>query len=239
VRTDAGELWFPDDDKVMLPYIQSTGTWEPTEGALLRPLLRPDTRFLDVGANVGYFSAFVARECPHGTIDAVEPDARNVALLRMNMWQHAPHARIHPVALGNTRAVAALRLDAVNYGNTRIGGDSAATQLAALIPGDELFAGRVFDVVKIDVQGYELEVMQGLQRTLRASERVAVVVEFFPEAIKDRGLRPLDVLAQYRGMGFERVACVAGKLARLDDDAVLAVCRDAGADGFVNLLLRR
>lgn len=235
-----GGLWLPADDRVILPYMRSAGTWEPSEGALLRSLLGPRSRFLDVGANVGYFSALAAKCSPHGTIDSVEPEPRSVSLLRLNLWSLAPHARIWPVGLGVRRGVVALRVEQGNPGNTAVDERPRnATRLAALARGDELFGGQRFDVIKVDVQGYEVDVIEGLEDTLRASRRVCVLAEFFPSAMMDRGLSPIEALRFYRSMGFDRVVDVAGKLQRLDDDEILSLCHRSGRDGFVNLLLRK
>lgn len=240
VSTDVGGLWLPADDRVILPYMRSSGTWEPGEAELLRSLLRPNSRFLDVGANVGYFSALAAKLCPQGTIDAVEPEPRSVSLLRLNLWTLAPHAQVWPVGLGLRRGIAALHVEQGNPGNTFVEENSArATRLAALVRGDELFAGRRFDVIKVDVQGYEPEVIQGLEETLRRSGQVSVVVEFFPDALRQRGLPPSDVLRLYQGMGFERLVDVAGRLLRLEEEELLSMCQSAGRNGFVNLLLRK
>jgi FkbM family methyltransferase len=240
VATDVGDLWYPADDQVMLPYLRATRTWEPAEGRLLASLLRPDSRFLDVGANVGYFSVFAARACPRGTVDAVEPDMRALSLLRLNLWSHAPQAKVWPLALGRSRGAVALRVDKTNYGDTRVEtGEEEGAQVAAMASGDELFAGRRFDVIKIDVQGYEDEVLLGMQQLLHASQPVCIVAEFFPLAIEDRGLRPLDVLSTYRSLGLDRLVSVGGRLERLDDEGVLSLCRNAGKNGFVNLLMRK
>ena len=60
IETDLGPLWMQTSDEVMRPYLLRRKAWEESTGALLRRLLRPGARFLDVGANVGYFSLFVA-----------------------------------------------------------------------------------------------------------------------------------------------------------------------------------
>jgi FkbM family methyltransferase len=240
VPTDVGDLWYPANDQVMLPHLRATRSWEPSEGQLLASLLRPDSRFLDVGANVGYFSVFAARICPRGTIDSVEPDARALSLLRLNLWTHAPHAKVWPLALGRARGAVALQIDDANYGDTRVqAGEESAVQLAAMMSADEAFAGRAFDVIKIDVQGFEDEVVLGMQHLLRGASRLSIVAEFFPLAIEDRGLRPRDVLATYRSLGLDRVVSLGGRLERLDDEGVLSLCRNAGKNGFVNLLLRK
>jgi FkbM family methyltransferase len=217
-----------------------TGTWEPGEGRLLRSLLQPKSRFLDVGANVGYFTAMAAKHCPRGSIDSVEPDPRNAACLELNVWALAPHATIHRAALGPRRDVVALTFDHSNSGNTRIAERVAPSGAhVPMITADELFPHQVFDVVKIDVQGYEDQVLLGMRKLLRRSPDVCVVAEFYPSAIRERGEHPVEVLRTYRALGLDRVVCVEDRLERLEDEQVLALCAAAGREGFVNLLLRR
>lgn len=242
VRTIHGDLWLHADDQVMLPYLRSSGVWEPSEERLLSSLFRPTTRFLDVGANVGYFSVVASKLAPRGSIDAVEPLPANLALLRMNLFMHAAAARIWPLALGSGRDVLPLRFEARNYGDARLGSASAqsglspaASILAPVVAADDLFANQQFDLVKIDVQGYELEVLRGMRRILRTA---IVVAEFFPNAIEDRGLDPAAVLAGYRELGLEWSAAVESRLERLDDRQLIGLCRNAGPNGYVNLVLR-
>lgn len=240
VVTDVGELWLPANDLVMLPYMRHAGVWEPGEGRLLRSMLEPGARFLDVGANVGYFSLLAAQVSPTGTVDAVEPEPRNLALLRLNLWLHRVAAQIWPVGLGNTHSLGALRVDPKNPGNTTLEANAAnAIQLAAIARGDEIFEGRSFDVVKIDVQGAETDVVGGMSELLARSHGIRLVVEFFPQAISERGQDPRDVLLFYHSLGFYRVVEIDGRLLRLDDDEILALCAGAGQGGAVNMVLRR
>lgn len=234
-----GALWLPADDKVILPYLRNAHEWEPEEGKLLRSLLRPGSAFLDVGANVGYFSALASRAAPGGTIDAVEPEPRNVSLLRMNLWAHASHANVWPVALGQERQVVGLTTEVNNPGNTSVDfAQSKTTRLAALLRGDEVFDGRRFDVIKIDVQGFERDVLLGLVDTIRRSRSVAIVTEFFPASLEARGLDPLETLSVYRSLKLTRMVSVKDQLLSLDDEEVIAVCASSGKQGFVNLVLR-
>ena len=101
VRSDVGDLWFPADDQVMLPYIAKNGTWEPEEGALLKSLARPGCRFLDVGQTLGTSASSSRHSVPDARIDCVEPSPLIVELLRLNLWAADVHAEVWPVALGN------------------------------------------------------------------------------------------------------------------------------------------
>ena len=64
--------------------------------------------------------------------------------------------------------------------------------------GDDLFAGKSFDLVKIDTQGWEFEILLGLDGTLRRSTGARIIAEFHPGILRDRGREPLEILARYR-----------------------------------------
>jgi FkbM family methyltransferase len=240
VDSHIGRLWFRVDDDVIRPAVKQSGHWEPQEESLLRRIIQPGCRFLDVGANVGWFSVLAAKIAPSVSIDAVEPIPASLRSLRMNLWEHAPHAQIHPVALGVTRGVVAMEEAPHNPGDARVmAGVESAGVLVASITGDELFAERTFDVMKVDVQGAEIDVLTGLQATIERSAGLKCVVEFQPSAIVDRGERPQGTLDMYRSLGFSMLASVADRLQPMSDDEILNTCASAGAVGFVNLLLTR
>jgi FkbM family methyltransferase len=195
---------------------------------------------LDVGANVGYFSALVARAVPDAQITAIEPEPTSLALLRLNLWAHAPTARILGLALSAGERVLALNRPESNPGDTRTqAGADRATLLTPAAPGDEVLAGDIFDLVKIDVQGGELDVIIGMLGTLRRSVGVQLVVEFFPSAIRSTSRSPQTVLSRYREIGFDILAQVSGQLRRCTDEEILQICASGGAEGYVNLLLRQ
>ncbi len=240
VTTSFGDVWMRGDDEVMLPMVRSTGTWEREEGALLLSLASPGCRFLDVGANVGYFSALMARAVPDAVIIAIEPEPRNLGLLRLNLWEHAPQAEIWGCALTAGDRLIGLSMSDGNPGDTRSdAGGERFSMVSPGITGDDVLAGRSVDLVKIDVQGFELEVVRGLVTTLRRSPDVVLVVEFLPGAIRDRGLEPRTVLDGYRAAGLDVAAQVAGRITVADNAELLRICEDAGPEGFVNLVLRR
>ena len=81
---------------------------------------------------------------------------------------------------------------ATNLGDTLVGtaardaddGAMVAAMVAPAAVGDELFPDVGFDVVKIDVQGYELEVVTGLQGVIARSIGIVLVAEFWPSALR-------------------------------------------------------
>jgi FkbM family methyltransferase len=239
VPTALGPLWFDRRDEVMRPYIKHRQAWEENEGALLRALIKPGTRFLDVGANVGYFSLLAARAASHVIIDAVEPHPGNAAALRWNLWINHVAATVHQLALDDRRRHLRLQVTPTNMGDVRVSDRIATTDAIEVdaVPADELFAGRSFDVVKIDVQGWELEVIRGMQQTIGRSPGIVLVAEFWPTALRERDLEPLAVLDVYRALNLDVVTQVDDRLRRLKDEDIIEICDSAGTYGQVNLLL--
>lgn len=242
IDTDVGPLWMQTRDEVMRPFLLKRKSWEESTAALLRRLLRPGARFLDVGANVGYFSLFVHRLPCEVQIDAVEPHPVLHSLLRANLWANDVRARIHNAALGDKRRLLPMSSPPMNPGDSRVGTrtpDDRYDLVVPVLPADELFARRSFDVVKIDVQGFEPEVILGMERIVRQSPAIVLVVEFWPTSLEERGLDPAEVLDRYRQLGYHIAVNDDGGTGTCTADDVLAHCLSAGPSGQVNLILRR
>jgi FkbM family methyltransferase len=240
---DAGRLWISSRDQVMRPYMARAGTWEPEEGHILIALTKNGTRFLDIGANIGYFSVLVNSAAQGVIVDAVEPDPTNCQVLRFNFWANEVQGTVWPMALDDTARSLHLSDNEHNLGDLRTGRVEDRDPLSApkwVVPaasGDELFAGKSFDLVKIDTQGWEFEILLGMDGTLRRSPGVRIIAEFCPQILKDRGREPLEVLARYREMGYEVRAVIHGEPADLANAEIMQVCLSGGREGQVNLLL--
>ncbi len=242
VETDVGTLWMLTSDEVMRPYLQRRQTWEEDTARLLAALLRPGARFLDVGANVGYFTIFAHRLGLGVRTEAVEPQPVVFDLLQANLWTNAVTAGTHRVALGHTRSLIPMSTPPSNPGDARIGArtpDGRYDLVVPMLPADELFRGRTFDVVKIDVQGFEPDVVLGMERIVRDSPAIVLVVEFWPKALVDRGLDPAEVLDRYRRLRFHISVNDDWGTGTCTADEIIEHCQSAGPDGQVNLVLRR
>lgn len=237
VETDAGALWLRSDDGVMLPFIRSRGTWEPDEGQILKRLVTRGSVFVDVGANVGYFSRLISVACEPSRIVAFEPHPELGAVLALNVWGLRPVVEIFPMALGGSYGKVVVQSAEHNIGDSRVdAGMDTATKLSAMGPMDSIISGRV-DVVKIDVQGYESDVIHGMQRVIRENPRVTMIVEFWPAAIRDRNLSPMTVLRQYEALGLTVLALRGSTPLAMSLDEIIRYCQDAGNDGQINLVL--
>jgi FkbM family methyltransferase len=146
------------------------------ERALVRSLLAPDMAAVDVGANIGYYLMLI--ESVVGTAGSVvcfEPDSSNLGELRRNVLDnHLSNVKVVAAAVGATDGAAAL-LSGINAAIAKDGEGDCEVPLVRL---DAVLTGRV-DFLKIDVEGYEGEVLSGAHRIL-AEERPALFLEVHP-----------------------------------------------------------
>lgn len=140
-----------------------------------RMLLRDDLVF-DVGSHHGLHVAFLGRKCTR--MVAIEPNPHNVAILRKNIalsgLQSVP---VCQAAVGSTRGRVTLPQDSGD-GGIILGKDShAPTFEVDLLPLDEL-ARRygMPDLLKIDVEGFEAQVLKGAREVLRRRPKIAIEV---------------------------------------------------------------
>lgn len=241
--SDAGPVWLESTDGVMLPYLQANRTWEPEEGELLRRLVKPGDVFVDVGANVGYFVRLIARHCRPSQIHAFEPQPVSAQVLALNTWDLPVPVEVWPLALGDGRGTVVVSTAEHNVGDTRVsaptpGAATVSTAVSAVTRMDDLVQGRV-DTVKIDVQGYEPEVIRGMTRILTGNPQIKLVVEFWPSALRARQVSPEGVLAEYRAGGFHTALLRGAVPVEADTSEIMQFCDTAGPDGQANLMLDR
>ena len=241
VDTDVGSFWMLASDEVMRPYMLERGRWDESTGDLLRTLIHPGCRFLDVGANVGYFSVLAKQSAPRVEVDAVEPHPTIFGMLEANLWANDVPARRWRVGLAGERLMLPMSSAPMNPGDSRVGqqrGDGRYELVVAVDSADRLFAGRSFDVVKVDVQGFEPEVLSGMQRIVRQSPGMVLVIEFWPAPLRERGLDPTEVVNRYRAMGFAIAVNDDWGIGNCAVEDVVSHCDSAGPNGQVNLILR-
>lgn len=239
VDTRIGPVLVHADDEVMTPWIRHHREWEAEEAAWLEGALRPGATMLDVGANIGYFSVLAARAVgPAGRVIAIEPERRNLRVLRLNTWAH-DQVTIVPVAAWHSRTALELRFNASNAGDHQVheASEGAAGTLVPAIALDDLLDETAIDVIKIDTQGVDHHVITGLSRTLAANPQAQLLVEFWLESMDERGDRGADVLAGYRKLGRPIGLLGDHGNSTLATDAEILAATEVAHGRFVNLVI--
>jgi FkbM family methyltransferase len=242
-RTVAGELLLPEADSVITPDLVKFGVWGFPETAYLQRALRAGQTFIDVGAHVGYYSLLAARLVgPTGSVIALEPEARNFDLLRRNVAHNgASQVRLLQLAAGAREQTMALALDEENRGGHRLVArdDPQAGPLVRCVRLDDFLPAQV-DFIKVDAQGYDHEVIAGLERTLAANPRAILLAELSRFELARRGIDPELVLAGYEQLDFVlSLLDPGGKVHRVSPAEALAYVREPGSPDDFSLLLER
>ena len=182
--------------------------------AVMRTTLRPGDVFIDVGANVGYFTLLGSRLVgPEGRVHAFEPAPRVAALLRRNVEANGlRNVVVVEAALGagtGAAAIAATRDSAYTYMLPDAAGPDTGrgVQVRTLTLDDHRrdARGRPPRLVKMDIQGFEPFALAGGERTLSGPDGPDVICEVAGWHLARYGNRPEDVFALLRGWSYEAV----------------------------------
>ena len=168
---------------------------------LIDAAARPGATVVDVGANIGYNTVYASRRVgAAGRVVAVEPAADNVRILRENVAANAlDNVVVHAVAAGRAPGVRNLFLrgdtSAVNsFFRESVYASVTGVESVRVVPVDDLVEGDA-DLVKIDVEGAELDVLAGMARLLR-NPRIQLIVEWHP-GLQEAAGRAADELPRF------------------------------------------
>lgn len=189
-----------------------TGSYDDEEIELLIPYVESGSLVLDIGASLGFYTvplALAARRVGARVL-AFEPVGGNCVVLRRNLELNGADdlVSVLPVALGLREGEVVLHVETGGTGNATIisglpptevarhdkAGCTGAEEIAEVSRLDELDLpsqdrNRRCSLVKIDVEGFEMDVLAGASSFL-AANRPVIFAEFNPEWLQTRGVEP-------------------------------------------------
>jgi FkbM family methyltransferase len=176
----------------------ASGMADQASVRLFRVLAATSSTIIDVGANVGYFTYLAAAHAPSARVIAYEPTPALAALIGRNIVRNGWSTRAEVRAAGASASAGTLpfyvlegdsesTLEADRARNAGMAG-RLAIQVVAL---DDVIESEAIDcattLLKIDVEGHELRVLDGLARTLRRdAARPTLLMEFLGRAIVEQ-----------------------------------------------------
>jgi FkbM family methyltransferase len=149
----------------------------------------------DVGANIGWYTLQFANWVgAGGQVIAFEPDPKNAGLLNKAV-EGLPNISVATIGLSNEGGHAAFQRGKDQFGTTsmivrELTGDEPQT--IVVVSGDEIIAkndARAPNLIKIDVEGHELEVLEGMTATLKRPELRELFVEVHFAVLEEQGRR--------------------------------------------------
>jgi FkbM family methyltransferase len=161
--------------------IYYTGDYEPYLKKHFKNLIKKGDFILDIGANIGFHTLYFAELTGvNGKVFSFEPIPINFDALQRNIELNQ-FPQIKPVnkALGNinTQMNVHINQDAQNPGAFNLFENGEKNTIIACIKGDDYLAENKIskiNFIKVDVEGFELEVFKGLTKTIQNSKPIII-----------------------------------------------------------------
>jgi FkbM family methyltransferase len=176
-----------------------------TERRLLARNLSPGSVVVDAGANIGIYSRFLS-SCvgPAGIVHSFEPDPENFARLRTEVAS-LPNVRVNQLALSDRAGDSLLYISEelnVDHRAYPTEGETRRTVSIRSTTLDDYFKpGERVDLIKMDLQGYELHALRGAKRVLQENPHMKLLLEFWPYGLKQAGAEWTDLVTTLERQG--------------------------------------
>jgi FkbM family methyltransferase len=182
--------------------------YEKTETRFFKSACKPGMTFLDVGANIGLYTALaLPRIGSTGRVVALEPDRESFEYLRKTVIaNHADNVTCIRKAAADCSGVLKLFVSENNRGDNRLYDNELSTGSydVEVAPMDLLLEElgiTAVDLVKIDVQGFEGRVLRGMRETIARSPNLTILMEFWPHGLQCAQTDPAELLTDLQEMG--------------------------------------
>ena len=186
------------------------GYYEKELGELLKKIVSPGDVFLDLGANIGYFSLLVASNSPSTKIISFEP----VKDLFQNMNDNISLNNIKNIstinaAVGEINGEKELFVSASdNLGMSSFrqpenySGKKEKIKVVTIDDWYKTSGLSKIDIIKLDIEGSELAALKGMKEVLQTQKPV-LIVEINPETLSMFNLQPSDIYVYLNQFNFE------------------------------------
>ena len=202
------QMYVDPRDLIIARKLLADGVWEPYQTEVFKSSVKKGMVVVDIGAHIGYYTLLAARLVgEQGKVFAFEPAPDNFALLWKNVNANGyTNVTLVQKAVSNRAGIAQLLLSSENPGHHQICNSCADGNFVEVeaITLEEFFEDKDhrFDVIKVDAEGAEMAILQGLARILENNGKLVYFTEFYPEAILSFGHSPEDYLKQLSDYGF-------------------------------------
>ena len=231
------------------PVNMAMAKYEPGTTRLFEEMVKPGMVVIDIGAHVGYYTLLAAKlSGPKGRVYAFEPDKDNHALLLKNIGLNGyDNVVAAQIAMSDRVGNSTLYLTALDSGRHSMyhhglpERGEATVETTTVDSFLESEGWPSVDLIKIDVEGAEPAVLDGMTRMLEESGKLKLIVELNPSLLHNAGVNPVHFMSRLVSPGW-RVSLVdeaRGLLPFALDDSPSLVNRLVAGETSVNLLYER
>jgi FkbM family methyltransferase len=208
------------------------------ERQLLRKILFRGAVVVDAGANIGIYSQFLSRCVGRtGVVHSFEPSPENFDRLQ-SATRNLANVRLSRAAVGECSGRSKLYVSDklnVDHRTYMAEGDSRDAVPIDILALDDYFKpGERVDLIKMDIQGYELHALRGATRVLKENPDINLLLEFWPSGLEQAGVHWEELVQVLQGFDMELALVRTSELIPFN-------ARDVRIDPrwYVNLFARR
>jgi len=219
MRTADGFLMNVETEDFIQRSIYLTGRWDEDVGRVIRSTLKADDLFIDIGANVGYFSLLASRLCRQ--VICFEPNPTCLKKLTSNVTlNNQGNIEIRPIGLADERRKAEFNVrDSRNIGGGSLqhgDGETFSVQLDTL---DDQLSNLSPKLIKIDIEGAEMLALKGASKMLSKNNSPDVICEISEYSLRQLGSSKDELFALMYGYGYKYQIISSIRTSNLSDTA--------------------
>ena len=195
-----------------------------SEVVLLEKWIKPGNCVVDIGANIGFYSSIFSRLVGNGgSVHVFEPDEQNFKYLK-HVCAKFKNIRFNKIAVSDSNGPIDL------YTSRRLNTDNRSYSFKGhgkihkgkSVRFDDYIKDRFeVDFIKMDIQGAEYSALKGMERTLIKNNDIVLLMEYWPEGLKEQGVTVDMMTSFFEKMGMNIHVVENNRIKKLSSRKIL------------------
>lgn len=180
---------------------------DAAEIGLLKTIIKPGDTILDIGANIGFYAKILSDLTgARGKVYCFEPDSTNFSYLQKAVKDHKNISTFN-MAVSDAESVLKVyksKLLNVDHRTYPVNNYDSIEEVKANSIDNLISSGTIqpANIIKIDIQGYELVAFKGMKKLLSESRDLKIVAEFWPHGFMRAGSSAIELFDFFGSLGY-------------------------------------
>ena len=201
--------------------------------SIIKQLLLPGANVLDIGANIGFYSVQLALQTSTGgKVYCFEPDAVNYKHLQKETKSFKQIELFQKAVAAENGKLTLYTSDLLNIDHRTYEPESYSGKYDVEKISIDSFIQNKFkvDFIKMDIQGFEMDALIGMEETLKANADLIMLTEFWPYGLQQAGSSAAAVYDFFTALDFKVFQLVESKLKQVNRGQFIAMKVDFLSD---------